>query len=47
MISSGYNTKDSMGNKYQETHADEITVLACNQMIAEGAQQHSYLNETP
>ncbi|SIO95484.1 hypothetical protein [Vibrio spartinae] len=25
IISSGCNTKDSMGNKYQETHTDEIT----------------------
>ncbi|CAM3946547.1 Major exported protein [Vibrio aerogenes CECT 7868] len=41
MISSGCNTKDSMGNKYQETHADEITVLACNHVMAKGPQQHS------
>jgi type VI secretion system secreted protein Hcp len=27
-ISSGANTSDSMGNKYQSDHADEITVIA-------------------
>lgn len=29
-ISQGCNTKDSIGNKAQESHKDEITVLACN-----------------
>ncbi|SHO54422.1 type VI secretion system tube protein TssD [Vibrio quintilis] len=29
LISSGCNTKDSMGNRYQETHTNEITVLEC------------------
>lgn len=30
LISQGCNTKDSIGNKAQESHSDEITVLACN-----------------
>ncbi|MCW8335886.1 type VI secretion system tube protein TssD [Vibrio paucivorans] len=29
-ISQGCNTKDSIGNKAQESHANEITVLACH-----------------
>ncbi len=29
-ISQGCNTKDSIGNKAQESHDNEITVLACN-----------------
>ncbi|HFQ4989592.1 TPA: type VI secretion system tube protein TssD [Vibrio vulnificus] len=29
-ISQGCNTKDSIGNKAQESHNNEITVLACN-----------------
>ncbi|EGR0892487.1 Hcp family type VI secretion system effector [Vibrio cholerae] len=29
-ISLGCNTKDSIGNKAQESHNNEITVLACN-----------------
>ncbi|SHO57646.1 Hcp family type VI secretion system effector [Vibrio quintilis] len=39
MISSGCNTKDSMGNKHQENHADEITVLACDHLMAKDSQQ--------
>lgn len=30
LISSGCNTQDSMGNKCQTSHVDEITVLSCN-----------------
>ncbi|CAM3704817.1 Major exported protein [Vibrio aerogenes CECT 7868] len=40
MISSGCNTKDSMGNKFQETHTDEITVLACKHHMAKSPAQH-------
>ena len=29
LISSGCNTQDSMGNKCQSSHVDEITVLSC------------------
>ncbi|MFM2588156.1 Hcp family type VI secretion system effector [Vibrio sp. TBV020] len=29
-LSKGCNTKDSIGNKAQASHCDEITVLACN-----------------
>ncbi len=29
-ISQGCNTKDSIGNKAQESHSNEITVLACS-----------------
>lgn len=29
-ISQGCNTKDSIGNKAQESHSNEITVLACH-----------------
>jgi uncharacterized protein len=41
MISSSCNTKDSMGNKYQETHTDEITVLECSHLMTKDPQQHS------
>ncbi|MDW6002137.1 Hcp family type VI secretion system effector [Vibrio mangrovi] len=41
LISSGCNTKDSMGNKYQEAHTDEVTLLACDHRISKGSQQHS------
>ncbi|WP_074374667.1 Hcp family type VI secretion system effector [Vibrio spartinae] len=40
LISSGCNTKDSMGNKYQESHTDEITILSCVHHMAKDAQQH-------
>ncbi|WP_038180473.1 Hcp family type VI secretion system effector [Vibrio rhizosphaerae] len=40
VISSGCNTKDSMGNKYQETHTDEITILACEQNMFKDQGQH-------
>ncbi|MEI8633286.1 type VI secretion system tube protein TssD [Vibrio sp. PP-XX7] len=40
MISSGCNTKDSMGNKFQDSHADEITVLSCQHNMAKSPQQH-------
>jgi len=30
LISSGCNTQDSMGNKCQMSHVDEISVLSCN-----------------
>ncbi|WNJ96280.1 Hcp family type VI secretion system effector [Vibrio ruber] len=40
LISSGCNTKDSMGNKYQESHADEITILSCDHHMAKSPHQH-------
>ena len=33
-ISQGCNTKDSIGNKAQESHCNEITVLACNFVLS-------------
>lgn len=41
LISSGCNTKDSMGNKFQEPHKNEITVLACDHHMSKNPQQHS------
>lgn len=41
LISSGCNTKDSMGNRYQETHTDQITVLACHYSLSKRPHQHS------
>jgi len=41
LISGGCNTKDSMGNRYQENHTDQITVLACNFSMSKAPQQHS------
>ncbi|MEI8631319.1 type VI secretion system tube protein TssD [Vibrio sp. PP-XX7] len=40
LISSGCNTKDSMGNRYQETHTDQITVLACQYSLSKLPHQH-------
>ncbi|MDW6002857.1 Hcp family type VI secretion system effector [Vibrio mangrovi] len=40
LISSGCNTKDSMGNKYQESHTDEITLLSCDHSLSKDPQQH-------
>ncbi|SJN56206.1 Major exported protein [Vibrio ruber DSM 16370] len=40
LISSGCNTKDSMGNKYQESHKDEITLLTCDHHMSKDVHQH-------
>ncbi|CAM3626142.1 Major exported protein [Vibrio aerogenes CECT 7868] len=40
MISSGCNTKDSMGNKYQETHSDEISLIECEHHLSKDIQEH-------
>ncbi|SHI18928.1 Major exported protein [Vibrio aerogenes CECT 7868] len=40
LISGGCNTKDSMGNRYQETHTDQITVLACQYSLSKLPHQH-------
>ncbi|CAM3968035.1 type VI secretion system tube protein TssD [Vibrio aerogenes] len=40
LISSGCNTKNSMGNRYQETHTDQITVLACHYSLSKLPRQH-------
>ncbi|MCG9753534.1 type VI secretion system tube protein Hcp [Vibrio brasiliensis] len=37
-ISKGCNTKDSIGNKAQESHQDEITVLACHFTLSKHGQ---------
>lgn len=34
LISAGCSTQDSMGNKYQTAHTDEIMVLSCNHNMA-------------
>ncbi|CAM3955367.1 Major exported protein [Vibrio aerogenes CECT 7868] len=39
LISSGCNTKDSMGNRYQETHTDHITILACDYSMSKQPNQ--------
>ncbi|KUI97930.1 type VI secretion system tube protein TssD [Vibrio sp. MEBiC08052] len=40
LISGGCNTKDSMGNRYQENHTDQITVLACHFSVRKEPHQH-------
>ncbi|MDW6003967.1 type VI secretion system tube protein TssD [Vibrio mangrovi] len=41
LISGGCNTKDSMANRYQENHTDQITVLACDFSMYKDPHQHS------
>ena len=41
LISAGCSTQDSMGNKYQSDHTDEIMVLSCNHTLA-GTSGYSF-----
>jgi type VI secretion system Hcp family effector len=40
LISQGCNTQDSLGSKFQSSHMNEITVIACHHSMSKFAGEH-------